>query len=199
MAQTRRESPNSILQEVIGLTLLVLGVLLLLALISYSPGDVPSWMRKEHVAKSAHASHNYVGSLGAIMAFLSYATLGAASYLLAAALIGYGAVACVGRQMGFAMRPLWTAGFVASGACLIDVLGWTFIDRTKLNLGSEGGFVGEFIGGKIFHTVFGPAAILVLLLIYVVCIILMTGLRPVAVARQLFALPRTWLDARRKR
>ena len=200
MAQTRRESPGSnTLHEVIGLTLLVLGVLLLLALISYSPADVPAWMRSARVEKSAHATHNYVGSLGAIMAFLSYGLLGAASFLLAAALIGYGAVACVGRQMGFAMRPLWTAGFVASGACLIDVLKWTLIDRTKLNLGSEGGLVGEFIGGKIFATVFGPAAILVLLLIYVVCIILMTGLRPVAVARQLIALPRVWLDARRKR
>ena len=199
MAQTRRESHHSTLQEVIGLTLLVVGVLLLLALISYSPGDVPSWMRSARAEKSPHTTHNYVGSLGAIMAFLSYATLGAASYLLAASLIGYGAVACIGRQMGFAMRPLWTAGFVVSGACLVHVLRWSLIDHAKLNLGSEGGFIGEFIGGKIFATVFGPAAILVLLLIYVVCIILMTGLRPVAVARQLIALPRTWLDARRKR
>ena len=198
MAQSRRETTNSTLQEVIGLSLLVVGVLLLLALISYSPGDVPSWMRSARIKESSHASHNYVGSLGAIMACISYATLGAASFLLAAALIGYGAVTCAGRQMGFALRPLWTAGFVISGACLLDVLGWTFIDRAKLNLSSEGGFVGEFIGGKIFHAVFGPAAILVLLLIYVICIILMTGLRPVAVARQLIALPRKWLDARRK-
>ena len=139
MAQSRRESPNSTLQEVIGLTLLVVGVLLLLALVSYSPGDVPSWMRSARVKESTHTSHNYVGSLGAIMAYLSYATFGAASYLLAAALIGYGAVACIGRQMGFAMRPLWTAGFVVSGACLIHVLGWTPIDRATLNLGSEGG------------------------------------------------------------
>ena len=198
MAQSRRESPNSTLQEVIGLTLLVTGVLLLLALISYSPGDVPAWMRSARVKESAHTSHNYVGSLGAIMACISYATLGAASFLLAAALIGYGAVACVGRQMGFALRPLWTAGFVLSGACLVHVLGWTFIDRARLNLGSEGGLVGEYVGGKIFGAVFGPAAILVLLLIYVICIILMTGLRPIAVARQLIAFPRKWLDARRK-
>ncbi len=197
MAQSRRETPNSTLQEVVGLSLLVVGVLLLLALISYSPGDVPSWMRSARIKESS-ASHNYVGSLGAIMACISYAILGAASYLLAAALIGYGAVACVGRQMGFALRPLWTAGFVLSGACLIHVLGWTFIDRTKLNLGSEGGFIGEYIGGKIFHTVFGPAAILVLLLIYVICIILMTGLRPIAVMRHLSTLPKKWLDARRK-
>ncbi len=199
MAQTRRDTSNSTLQEVIGLTLLVVGVLLLLALISYSPGDVPLWFPGSHGDRSAHVTRNYVGSLGAIMAFLSYALFGVASYLLAAALIGYGALACVGRQIGFAMKPLWTAGFVVSGACLIHVLGWSLIDRSKLNIVSEGGFVGEFIGGKIFGNIFGPAAVLVLLLIYVVCIILMTGLRPMAVARQLVAMPRMWLDARRKR
>ena len=199
MAQSRRESQNSPLQEVIGLTLLVVGVLLLLALVSYSPGDVPAWMRSARFEKAAHTSHNYVGSLGAIMACLSYNLLGAASYLLAASLIAYGAMASIGRQMGFFLRPLWTAGFVASGACLVHVLGWTFIDRAKLNLVSEGGYVGEFVGGKLFGTVFGPAAILVLVLIYVVCIILMTGLRPVAVARQIFAFPGKWLAARRQR
>jgi S-DNA-T family DNA segregation ATPase FtsK/SpoIIIE len=199
MAQSRREPLSSTLQEIIGLTLLVLGVLLLLALVSYSPGDVPTWLRSARVEKSAHATQNYVGSLGAIMACISYNVLGAASYLLAASLIGYGAVTSIGRQMGFALRPLWTTGFVVSGACLIHVLGWSFIDHTKLKLNSEGGFIGEFIGGKIFGTVFGPAAILVLLLIYIVCIILMTGLRPVAVARHLLALPRTWRDARRKK
>ncbi len=199
MAQTRREPLSSTLQEIIGLTLLVLGVLLLLALISYLPGDVPAWLRSARVEKSAYATQNYVGSLGAIMAFLSYTMLGAASYLLAASLIGYGVVTSIGRQMGIALRPLWTAGFVVSGASLMHVLGWSIIDRAKLNIGSEGGFIGDFIGGKIFGTIFGPAAILVLLLIYVVCIILMTGLRPVAVARHLVALPRTWLDARRKR
>ena len=200
MAPSRRESPSSTtVQEVIGLTILVMGVLLLLALISYSPGDVPAWMRSGRAEKSAQAMHNYVGSLGAIMAFLSYTLLGAASYLLAAALIGYGAVACHRAKMGFAMRPLWTAGFVISGACLLHVLRWTLIDHTKLKLGSEGGYIGEFIGGKIFASVFGPAAILVLLLFYVVCLILMTGLRPIAVARQLLAFPRAWLETRRQR
>ena len=198
MAQARRESLNNTLQEIIGLTLIVLGVLLLLALISYSPGDVPSWLRNVRVEKSPHSTQNYVGSLGAIMAFLSYATLGVASYLLAASLVAYGITTSIGRQMGFAMRPLWTAGFVVSGACLIHVLGWSLIDWSRMNLGSEGGFIGEWVGGKIFATIFGPAAILVLLLIYVVCIILMTGLQPVAVTRWLVSQPGKWMAARRK-
>ena len=118
MAQARRQAPSSTLQEAIGLTLLALGVLLLLALISYTPRDVPSWFPLTHADKPNQVTQNFVGSLGAIMACVSYVFFGAASYLLAAALMGFGASAMLGRQMGFEMRPLWTAGFVVSGACL---------------------------------------------------------------------------------
>ena len=197
MAQARRDSLHSPLQEVLGLTLLVLGVLLLLALISYSPGDVPSWLRSARVER-AGGGGNYVGSLGAIMACIGYGLFGAASYLLAAALIGYGLATSVGKQMGVALRPLWTAGFVVSGACLFHVLGWSLIDHARVNVSSEGGLVGEWIGGKILGTVFGPASVLVLLFVYVVCIILMTGLQPVAVARQLAGLPAKWIEERRR-
>ena len=199
MAQSRRQALSSTLQEAIGLTLLVLGVLLLLALISYTPRDVPAWFPLSHADKPNKVTQNFVGSLGAIMACVSYVFFGAASYLLAAALMGFGAAAMMGRQMGFAMRPLWTAGFVVSGACLLHVLGWSLIDRGRMNIASEGGVFGEYIGGKIFAAIFGPASVLVLLLIYVVCIILMTGLRPMAVARRIMALPREWLDASKLR
>ena len=199
MAQTRRQTLNSPLQEVFGLTLLVFGVLLLLALISYTPRDVPAWFPLSHLDKPSRATQNFVGSLGAIMACASYALFGTASYLLAAALMGYGAAILMGRQMGFALRPVWTAGFVASGACLLHVLGWSLIDRGRMNLASEGGIIGQYIGGKIFATVFGPASVLVLLLIYVVCVILMTGLQPIAVVRRLLAMPGEWHEQRRER
>jgi S-DNA-T family DNA segregation ATPase FtsK/SpoIIIE len=199
MAQARRQTFNSTLHEVIGLTLLVLGVLLLLALISYTPGDVPSWFPAHHADKPNKATQNFVGSLGAIMACLSYGLFGTASYLLAAALMAHGAAAMLGRQMGFALRPLWTAGFVVSGACLLHVLGWSLIDRGRINITSEGGFFGQYIGGSVFGTLFGPAAVLVLGLFYTVCVILMTGLQPVALARRLLAYPAAWLEAKRAR
>jgi S-DNA-T family DNA segregation ATPase FtsK/SpoIIIE len=199
MAQSRRQALNSTMQEVTGLTLLVLGVLLLLALVSYTPGDVPSWFPLSHSDLPNKARGNFVGSLGAIMACISYLLLGTASYLLAAALIGYGTTAMLGRTMGFALRPLWTAGFVVSGACLLHVLGWSLIDRGRMHVASEGGLIGQYVGGTIFSTIFGPAAVLVLLLVYVVCLILMTGLRPVAVARRVIALPGQWLEAWKER
>ena len=199
MATARRQELRSSVQEIVGLSLLVLGVLLFLALISYTPRDVPSWFPGAFTTYHPNEpTRNFVGSLGAMMACLSYLTLGAASYLLAVALIGYGVTALLGKMMGFALRPIWTAGFVVSGACLVHVLGWSLIDRSSMKLSSEGGVIGEMLGGKVFYNIFGASSILVLLLIYVVCLILMTGLHPLAVFRRAFAFPGQMLDRYRE-
>lgn len=198
MAQARRaQSSSTTAQEIAGLSLLVLGLLLFLALISYTPRDLPSWLGS--VERPNKTTQNFVGSLGAILACLSYATFGAASYLLAAALIGYGCVTLFGRSLKLSLRPAWVVAFVVTGACLLHVLGWRLIDSARLGIESEGGKVGYYLGGKVFHTIFGPASILVLALFYVVSIILMTGLRPVAVLRWVAARPAVWAAARRER
>jgi S-DNA-T family DNA segregation ATPase FtsK/SpoIIIE len=196
--QDTRPDHSSSLQEVIGLTLLVIGVLLFLALVSYKPADAPRWL-SSHGDKAGKITQNYVGSLGAAMAYISYLTLGGASYLLAAGLMGYGAMMLFGKAVGVLMRPIWMGGFVVSGACLLHVLNWSVIDRERMNISSVGGIIGEYIGGKLFHGIFGPASILVLGLIYVVCLILMTGLRPFAVLRRALAWPGEWMEAHRER
>ena len=199
MATARRQELRSSVQEIVGISLLVIGVLLFLALISYTPRDVPAWFPGAFTTYHPNEpTRNFVGSLGAMMACLSYLTLGAASYLLAVALIGYGVTALLGNMMGFALRPIWTAGFVVSGACLVHVLGWSLIDRSSMKLSSEGGVIGEMLGGKIFYNIFGASSILVLLLIYVICLILMTGLHPFAVFRRALAFPGQMLDRYRE-
>ncbi len=202
MAQARRarsttSAPSTTSQEIAGLSLLILGVLLFLALISFSARDLPSWMAT--VSGRNEKTQNFVGSLGAIMAGFSYLTLGAASFLLAAALLGYGVTTLFGRSMGFSLRPFWTAVFIVSAACFMHVVDWTLIDRSRLGLSSEGGIIGYYLGGKVLHSIFGPASVLVLGFIYVTSLMLMTGLRPVAVLRKLLGMPGEWAAARRER
>jgi S-DNA-T family DNA segregation ATPase FtsK/SpoIIIE len=198
MAQARRAHTSSTTaQEIAGLSFLVLGLLLFLALISYTPRDLPSWLAS--VDRPNKSTQNFVGSLGAIMGRLSYAGLGAASYLLAAALIGHGVTSLFSRNKTFVLRPAWTAVFVVSGACLLHVLGWSLIDSGKMNIEGEGGKIGYYLGGKLFHSIFGPASILVLALAYVISLMLMTGLRPIAVLRKLAQLPREWAIARHEK
>lgn len=197
MARVRQQEESSSFHEIIGLTLLVVGVLLLLALISYTPADAPQWLAT--VDKPNKVTQNFVGSLGAAMACVSYLALGGASFLLAAALIGYGVMSLLGRNAGFLLKPFWIAGFVVSGACLLHVIGWQIFDEKRMNLLGQGGVIGHYVGGKVFATIFGPASILMLGIIYVVCLILMTGLRPIAVTRRLLAMPREWMEERRER
>ena len=55
--------------EVVGLTLLGVGTLLFLALISYQPRDVPSWVPIiSNAALATHANSNFIGPAGAIIA-----------------------------------------------------------------------------------------------------------------------------------
>jgi S-DNA-T family DNA segregation ATPase FtsK/SpoIIIE len=195
MAQARRaQSSSTTAQEIAGLSLLVLGLLLFLALISYTPRDLPHWMSA--VDRPNKTTQNFVGAVGAVMAGVSYLTLGTASYLLAVALIGYGASMLFGRSMGIALRPIWMGIFIVSGACLLDALGWSLIDRDKMGIRSEGGFIGEYVG-KVFR-IFGPAAVLVLAFVYIVALMRMTGLRPIAVMRYLLTRPGEWKEARRE-
>src|SRR5580704_8752700 len=89
MARAQESNSNS-LHEVFSLVLLGSGALLYLALISYSPTDVPSWFPLSSVASARGPVLNFIGRSGAIVACCSYAFLGAASYLVAALLLGYG-------------------------------------------------------------------------------------------------------------
>ena len=54
-------------------------------------------------------------------------------------LIGYGALSLLGKSRGFLLKPVWIAGFVISGACLLHVIGWNAIDLTRMNIDSQGG------------------------------------------------------------
>ena len=194
MAQARRQAHSSSIQEIIGLTLLVAGVLLFLALISYSPGDSSFFAPTDRVNKT---TQNFVGPVGALIAGSSYVALGGASFLLAAALLAYGTISIFGRSVGISLRPVWTAGFVVSGACLLNALNWQIIDLSRVNIPNPGGLIGKH-AGAIF-SVFGPASVLVLAFIYLVCLILMTGLRPFHLLWRLVELPGEWRVAREER
>lgn len=196
MAQARSQAHSSSIQEIIGLTLLVAGVLLFLALISYSPGDIAIFAPTDRLNKP---TQNFVGPFGALIAGMCYVSLGGAGFLLAAALLAYGAMSVFGRSIGFSLRPVWTAGFVLSGACLLNAMNLQIIDLARVNIDNlgAGGWIGRHFGAVF--SVFGPAAVIVIGFIYVICLILMTGLRPFHVIGRLAALPMAWREARHER
>ena len=186
------------LHEVLSLVLLGLGTLLFLALISYAPADVPSWFPLSSVASPRGPVLNFIGRLGAIVACSSYAFLGAASYLLAALLLGYGGAKLLNPELRLTARAWWSIAFIVSGACLAHLLPWSLLDMERLNIAGQGGWVGKWIGGMLFkQSARRSGSLIVLCLLYVSSLILLTGIHPIAVAAQIAAWPSQWLEKRR--
>ena len=191
MARAREtHSPSHSVDEAVGLSLLGVGTLLFLALISYHPRDVPSWFPLHNFDPPNRHTLNFIGPVGAILACTLYSALGAASYLFVAVLLGFGGAKLLVPGFPLGRRAGWAAAFVISGACLADILPFAFIDAPRMNLDGEGGWFGRKLGHSVLEGLLGPVgATLAALILYFVSLMLATGLRPIAVLRWAFAIP----------
>ena len=115
-----RSAKNSAWNEVFALILLGVGTLLFLALISYNPRDLPAWWPLSYLSPPNRPAQNFIGPFGAIFASVFYLLIGAASYLLAAVLLGFGAAKLFYGRLRVSARVLWIALFIISGACLLQ-------------------------------------------------------------------------------
>jgi S-DNA-T family DNA segregation ATPase FtsK/SpoIIIE len=181
--------------EVFALVLLFVGTLLFFALISYTPKDVPSWVRFSYISPANHPAQNFIGPVGAIIAGLCYQLIGAAAYLLTAILLGFGAAKLFHPSLSVTRRLPWIILFIASGACLLHVQpyhlrGW----RAAFNIQGPGGWIGYRFADEdhgILRNALGPVGSLILLVgIYATTLILVTGLRPIYLIRETVAATR---------
>src|SRR5438105_15242798 len=181
-----RSTKNSAWNEVVAIILLGVGTLLFLALISYNPKDLPSWVPWSYLSPPNKPAQNFIGPLGAILASFCYLTLGAASYFLAGALLFFGGAKLFQTNLRLIARLPWIILFIASGACLLQLQtshlqGW----RRAFNIQGPGGSVGYFFGKKFLLGATGDVGSMILLAgVYLSALILMTGLRPIHLVRQ---------------
>ena len=184
-----RSVKNNAWNEVFALILLGVGTLLFLALISYAPKDLPSWVPWSYLSPPNRPAQNFIGPFGAIMASVCYFMIGAASYLLTAILLGFGAAKLFHPSLRVTSRIPWILLFIASGACLLQLqtthfLGW----KAVFNIPGSGGWTGYVLGRQLLLISMGKVGSFVLLIgIYVTSLILMTGLRPIYLVRQTVA------------
>ncbi|HEY1769073.1 MAG TPA: DNA translocase FtsK [Chthoniobacterales bacterium] len=203
-----RRAQHNAWNEVYALILLFTGTLLFLALISYVPKDIPTWFPLLNSTSSPnHPAQNFLGPIGAIAAGICYFLIGAASYLLAVTLLGFGGAKLFHGELNVGRRVGWIALFIISGASLLALQpwflhGWHHLVRNQ----GAGGFVGGLVGSKIFRSLLGKGSAIVLAGIYLTSLILMTGLRPIHLvqqsvlgARKSFVALRLWLLHRRMR
>src|SRR5437763_3968271 len=181
-----RSSKNNAWNEVVAIILLGVGTLLFLALISYNPKDLPSWVPWSYLSPPNRPAQNFIGPFGAILAGFCYLTLGAASYLLAGVLLFFGAAKLFHANSRLIARLPWIILFIASGACLFQWQTWHLPGwRHAYNIQGPGGWVGYLFGKTLLVTSMGKIGSGILLGgIYVASLILMTGLRPIHLVQQ---------------
>ena len=183
--------------EVFALVLLFAGTLLFFALISYTPKDIPSWFWFSHVSPANHPAQNFIGPLGAIVAGICYQLIGVfASLLLAAVLLGFGAAKLFYPRLRVTLRIPWIILFLISGACLDQAWGIShFLGRkVPVDIQGPGGLIGYRLSDEhrgLLPAALGPVgSVLLVVGVYLTTLILVTGLRPIHLVREMVNLMR---------
>src|SRR5882724_4993533 len=183
--------------EVFALVLLFSGTLLFFALISYTPRDIPSWFWFSHVSPANHPAQNFIGPVGAIVAGICYQLIGVfASLLLAAVLLGFGAAKLFYPRLRVALRIPWIVLFLISGACLDQAWGIShFLGRkVPVDIQGPGGLIGYRLSDEhrgLLPAALGPVgSVLLVVGVYLTTLILVTGLRPIHLVREMVNLTR---------
>ena len=160
--------------------------MLFLALVNYSPRDLPAWVPWSYLSPPNKPAQNFIGPFGAIVASICLFTLGAASYLLAVILIGFGGAKLLQSNLRVVPRAPWILLSLVSAACLLQLQSWHFLGwKRAFNIPGPGGWAGYFFGKTLLLTSMGKIGSIILLSgIYIATLILMTGLRPIHLVRQ---------------
>jgi len=167
--------------EVVAIMLLGICSMFVLALVSYSPADLPSWVPFSSQSGQSHTIGNFIGPVGAVVAGYAYFFFGAASFLIPAVLAWWGIQVLTGA------RPFHTRNILSfvllgiSAACLVEFQTWFFEDwSTRYNLPkSAGGFIGYGVGHKLVEQLLGSVgSVIVMAIIYTISLIVITGIHP---------------------
>ena len=198
--KTTEEGGSKAWSEVLGLILLGAGTLLFLALVSYSPADVPSWLFFSKQGAPEAVTENFIGPVGAVVAGFTYFLLGAAAYLLAVVLIGFGGAKFLTADLGLKKRLGWMAAFILSGACLAGIQPWLLQSwKEHFNILGPGGWIGLALGKTVLAGLLGVIGATILLTIfYLASLILMTGMHPVKFCQAVMVAVPEWFRVRRE-
>jgi len=187
--------------EVVGIAMMGFGVILLLALISYSPTDMPiiGDFPAGPEAEATTPRRNWIGMIGALIAWFFLFLFGAAAYLFPFGLIWLGFAYAIMEAKWTNRKWIGMAAFLITGACLLNVMQWPLQEwAEKTFIKHPGGVIGYGLGTLVLEKLLAKVgAILVLLLAYIVGMILITGLHPMKFTRELFARFDEWRKKRK--
>ncbi|MDE0825552.1 MAG: DNA translocase FtsK 4TM domain-containing protein [Akkermansiaceae bacterium] len=195
---------------VMGVVFVGLGLLMLLSLVTYTPGDLPmrvpgvGWMWLENYSLDTEANsprHNMIGPVGTLIGFVQMQLLGAAAYLLPVALLWMG-IAKLAMAAQFTWRT-WTGlgVLLVSGACILGVHPLFFGHwESRYVIVGAGGAIGKGLGYYVFKGLLNTAgSMIVLSAVYLVSLFFLMGVHPVKFMKAIYAFAKEWWSERDER
>ena len=177
----KRSTEPYLFHEVTAIIMMGLAVMLLLALISYSPADLPSWVPFSSQSGQSDVINNFIGPVGAVAAGYTYFFFGVVGYLLPAIGAWWAVQVLTGARPIHARNVISVVCLLVSAACLIEFQPWFFTDwANRINLPkSAGGFVGYGLGNRLIEQLLGSVgSVIVMGIVYTVALIVVTGIHP---------------------
>ncbi len=188
------------LREVVGVALLGFGMLLTLAMITYTHKDMPVMgLFASENNEANDPRQNLIGPVGAIMAHLVLLVFGAAGYLLPIGILWIGA-AYTFMSAHFTRRTfLGLFFFVFAGSCILAVTGFLGDWALRNHIIYPGGYVGYFIGTRVLQALLNVTGSLILLLVvYIIGMIMLTGINPIFFCKKCYQSTKEWVETKRR-
>lgn len=178
--------------------LVCMGAYLFVSLLTYSPGDIPKWASLIFTKTSgAHTVHNVGGLFGALLAGHVLFFFGAAGYLMAVGIIGYGLAKWFVPSYSLKDKAGWGVLMVLLASCLFQIQTW-FLKSWQIDgRRAPGGWVGLYVGEKAICDPFGPVSAALLVILYVISLIFAVSTHPIRDVHLAWKSFLKWKEARR--
>ena len=190
-----KQSEHSHVREIWAVVLVGFALLLLLSLISYEPFDVGN-----SAGTTNRAIANFIGPVGAWLAFIAFQGFGLGAYFLMVVLTVLGTTLLLQQEIPWRGKAGAGLLLLFSSCCLLHIAGLGRLVKS-LNLpDSAGGYVGLFAGGAAEHTVGRPGAVIIFGVFYLISLIILINFRPSYwVALTATSLRESWESLRAKK
>jgi S-DNA-T family DNA segregation ATPase FtsK/SpoIIIE len=160
-------------REIWAVVLVGLALLLLLSLISYDPFDVGN-----RAGNSARAVSNFIGPVGAWLAFVVFQSFGVGAYFLMVTLAVIGTALLMRQDLPWRGKVGAGVLLLVASCCLLHVAGLERLVKS-LNLpDSAGGFLGLFVGGFFQRLLGRPGTVIIFGVCYLISLIVLINFRP---------------------
>jgi len=167
------EPPRGGTNEIIGIGLFCLAMLLLLALFSFHKGDLAF-----NGTEVNSPRHNLIGGAGAWVAQGCFLALGAAAYVLPPLLLLFSLASLFQKLQPLMRRWPWALVLLLSCAAVFSLYSGQFSElAARLGATDPGGFVGVLLDTYVFGYVGTAGATIILLAIYCISFLYLTNFK----------------------